>query len=212
MAEKSEKTNRRVSRTRAALRQALEELTREKGYDSVTIEELTAHADVGRTTFYLHYRDKEDLLLEQFTELLDEQLVPQFAELSLADWRLTPAGSQPQAQPFRPVLVIFQHVQENAELYRLVWRAENLGKITKRLRSILVDAIDRIVRLRRQVTPDLMPSIPLDLIASYVAGGLLAAVGWWLESGGKTSPEEMTTIFQRIFIPGFRQMMADGNT
>lgn len=212
MADKSEKTDRRVSRTRAALRQALEELTREKGYDSVTIEELTARADVGRTTFYLHYRDKEDLLLEQFTELLDEQLVPQFAELSLADWRLTPVDSQPQAQPFRPVLVIFQHVQENADLYRLVWRAENVNKITKRLRNILEHAIDRIVRLRRQVTPDLMPSVPLDLIASYVAGGLLAAVGWWLESGGKTSPEEMTTIFQRIFIPGFRQMMADGNS
>ena len=55
---KNNKTDRRIQRTRQALHSALLELTKEKGYDSISIEEITAHANVGRATFYLHYKDK----------------------------------------------------------------------------------------------------------------------------------------------------------
>lgn len=207
MANKSVKTDRRVSRTRAALRQALVELSRERGYDAVTVEELTARANVGRTTFYLHYRDKEELLLEEFSELLNERLVAQFLDFPLSAWRLAPAGGQ--QPPFRPVLAIFQHVQENGELYRIVWRAESAGKINKQLRSIIMDAIQRVVQRGREELPNLALPVPLDLLASYVAGGLLAAVGWWLETGTDFTPEQMTHIFQRIYFPGFTELAAE---
>ena len=58
------KQDRRVNRTRRLLRESLMKLVAEKGYDSVTIEDITETAELGRTTFYLHYRDKEELLLE----------------------------------------------------------------------------------------------------------------------------------------------------
>ena len=60
------KTDRRIQRTRQSLRTALLELIKEKGYDAISIEEITERANVGRATFYLHYKDKEDLLLEDF--------------------------------------------------------------------------------------------------------------------------------------------------
>ena len=66
------KTDRRVLRTRRALREALLSLILEQGYESVTIEEITDRADVGRTTFYLHYRDKEELLLECINGAVDD--------------------------------------------------------------------------------------------------------------------------------------------
>jgi len=73
-----EKVDRRVRKTRRALREAMQNLMAEKGYEQVTVEELTERADIGRTTFYLHYGAKQDLLLEQFDELLD-QLVEQLS-------------------------------------------------------------------------------------------------------------------------------------
>ncbi len=73
-----EKVDRRVRKTRKALREAMQVLMSEKGYDQVTIEELTERADIGRTTFYLHYSAKQDLLLEQFDDLLG-QLVKQLS-------------------------------------------------------------------------------------------------------------------------------------
>ncbi len=81
------KVDRRVNRTRRQLREALFNLILEKGYDAVTVEEITARADVGRTTFYLHYHDKEDLLMESIGELVDD-LIEQMARFPMDEWKL----------------------------------------------------------------------------------------------------------------------------
>ncbi|MBO0803611.1 MAG: TetR/AcrR family transcriptional regulator [Nocardiopsaceae bacterium] len=57
-------TDRRVRRTRALLHQALIELILEKGYGRITVQDILDRADVGRSTFYSHYRDKDALLLD----------------------------------------------------------------------------------------------------------------------------------------------------
>jgi len=62
-------TDRRVRRTRQLLRDALMELTLERGYDRVTVQDILDKADVGRSTFYAHYRDKDDLLVSEFEAL-----------------------------------------------------------------------------------------------------------------------------------------------
>ena len=58
--------DRRVRKTRQLLREALMELTLERGYDHVTIQDILDRADVGRSTFYAHYHDKDDLLVSEF--------------------------------------------------------------------------------------------------------------------------------------------------
>ena len=70
---KETKIDRRVQRTRQALRNALLELIKEKGYDSISVEEITQRANLGRATFYLHYKDKEDLLVDEFNEIVNER-------------------------------------------------------------------------------------------------------------------------------------------
>ena len=79
------KTDRRIQRTRQFLRTALLELIKEKGYDAISIEEITERANVGRATFYLHYKDKEDLLLEEFREMANEK-VQVLAEIPFSAW------------------------------------------------------------------------------------------------------------------------------
>ncbi len=54
------KIDRRVQRTRELLQKALIELIGERKYDALTIEDIAHRANVGRTTFYLHYRSKDD--------------------------------------------------------------------------------------------------------------------------------------------------------
>jgi AcrR family transcriptional regulator len=83
---KAEKIDRRVSRTRNALREALLSLIEEQDYSTITVEEITARANIGRTTFYLHYRDKEDLLLEELADLMQE-LTQQIARISISQWQ-----------------------------------------------------------------------------------------------------------------------------
>src|SRR5919108_3084865 len=79
------KTDRRIQRTCKALRTALLEIIKEKGYDAISIEEITERANVGRATFYLHYKDKEDLLLEEFREMANEK-VQVLTEIPFSNW------------------------------------------------------------------------------------------------------------------------------
>src|SRR5262249_48157020 len=61
--------DRRIQRTRRTLHEALLALIRERGWDAVTVQDVCARADVGRSTFYVHFADKEELLLSGFAEL-----------------------------------------------------------------------------------------------------------------------------------------------
>src|SRR5690349_22765699 len=61
--------SRQVQRTRQHLEEACIALILEKGYEAVTIQDILDRANVGRSTFYVHYRDKEDLLMSRFQAL-----------------------------------------------------------------------------------------------------------------------------------------------
>src|SRR5512147_2166040 len=102
------KMDRRIQRTRQSLRAALFELMKKKSYDTISIEEITERANVGRATFYLHYKDKEDLLLEEFSEMAYEK-VQVLSEVPFSAWL------QPQEEtettkdksPAPPLLIVF---------------------------------------------------------------------------------------------------------
>jgi AcrR family transcriptional regulator len=83
----NKRPDRRIGRTRRALKEALTALVLEKGYDSLTVEELTQRADLSRTTFYLHYRDKEQLLLESVDVMVND-LIRQITQLPVTARRL----------------------------------------------------------------------------------------------------------------------------
>jgi AcrR family transcriptional regulator len=98
------KPDRRVLRTRRQLQDALMALVLEKGYDAVTIEDITERADLGRTTFYLHYKDKDELLMQSLEAVYDD-LVDQIQQRTIDEW---------VAQGQGPWTLAFQHAAENA--------------------------------------------------------------------------------------------------
>ncbi len=70
------KADRRSQRTRQLLSTALVALMLEQRYDMITVQDIIDRANVGRSTFYAHYFDKEDLLVSNFTRVLDELVQP----------------------------------------------------------------------------------------------------------------------------------------
>lgn len=196
----SSKEDRRVARTRRALREALLELIQEKGYDAVTVEEITSRANLGRATFYLHYKDKEELLLEQFGEIASER-ARQLSEIPLAAW-------QPEASPpLMPLLTVFEHAAQNADLYRLVMRGDGHFRVADRLRAIIAGAIQDVIQAKSlNEPPGLTPHISIELLSAYFAGALLGTIAWQLEQDPPSNPHEMARTFQTLFIPGVRQV------
>lgn len=130
--------DRRVRRSRRALRSALVDLVLEKGFQAITVEEITARADVARATFYAHYRDKDDLLVGIVRDLAEDRE------------QLLPAVAQAQARGFTglPVRYIFEHAEQERDVYRVILRGEGDGRALREFTAILCNRVEQVFRER----------------------------------------------------------------
>jgi AcrR family transcriptional regulator len=184
------KVDRRVQRSRKQLSQALLELIMEKGYDAITIQDITDRADLNRATFYLHYTSKEELLLVSLEERFDE-LVSQFDQLSV---------ERPIWEEKQSILLTFRHVAENAGLYKVLLSERGMGYLIHRI-------VDYIAESSSKLTQDSLPpnarlTIPGDLISRHVAGSLFALISWWAIHDMPYTPEYMTNVTHQLCVRG----------
>jgi AcrR family transcriptional regulator len=184
-----ERQDRRVRRTRAALRAALMSLMVEKGYDAVTVQDLIDRADVGRSTFYAHYSDKADLL--------DDMLV------QLRGLLEPPAGaaSGGSGRTLRFSLEMFRHVRDQRPLMRAMLGRPGAAPVVERIELMLTDIVRSELDPPAATSP---PRVPLDLVSASVVSAFLAALTWWVEGDFRQTPEEMDHLFQVLVAPGVR--------
>jgi AcrR family transcriptional regulator len=178
--------DRRVARTQRALVHALVGLVLEKRYDAITIQDLLDRADVGRSTFYAHYRGKDDLLLRSFQAML--------AMLDQEIERDGTAGGRVAA-----VRELFRHVDEAREFHRALKRARMLDRVYQAGMSQLSATIGRrIAALPRRPGDD---ALPVPVVAQALAGALLALLRWWVEEDSPYDPERMDDLYHAIVMP-----------
>ena len=178
----NDKHDRRSQRTRHMLSAAFVALMREKGYSAITVNDLIERANIGRSTFYSHYRDKDDLFVHELDRVIEalSQRIPQEEEL-----------------PFFPSLGLFRHVGEEYELYKaLVW-TPGIDLLIKHLQKSLSSRIEQGLQ---NSTKDF--DMPLPILANSIAGSFLTLLKWWLENKMTYSPEEMDAMFRRLTIEG----------
>jgi len=178
----TDELDRRVRRTRERLTQALVSLCREKPYGDIRMTELLERADVGRATFYAHYRDKEDLLISTFLGMIDH-----FEAVGL---QRNPDAVLPAAS------FLLQHFHEAKEFGRALARA---GKM-----EVLLRACE--ARLRRNLEARLPPRAdpPPAITAAVAAGAFTTAVNQWMNAGSQTPPELLADQLERLLAPGVR--------
>lgn len=181
------KMDRRKVRTRQMLRDALIAWILEKGYDAITVEDITNRANLGRATFYLHYRDKEDLLLSTLESTFDE-LAKDLKPIS------PEATSAAQAH----ALIAFQHAAENRDLYRVMLSGQGSGSLIRRVREYLATLLQQRMQLLLQQLPSGAMPIPVEIMAQHIAGSLLTLLIWWLENDSPYSAEYMAQTFQQL--------------
>jgi AcrR family transcriptional regulator len=137
---------------------------------------------VGRSTFYAHYRDKDDLFvgeLDRVIELLSQR-VP-----------------GPEEMPYFPSLGLFRHVGEEYELYKaLVW-TPGIDLLIKHMQKSLSERIEQALK-RSEKQYD----IPRPILASFIAGSFLTLLKWWLENKRVNSAEQMDEIFRKLTLAG----------
>jgi AcrR family transcriptional regulator len=183
---KQDKQDRRSLRTRQLVNSAMHELLAEKRYEAITVQDILDRAGIGRSTFYSHYFDKEDVhasMMEQMIERMNQQLSHRRA-----------------GQGIVPSLELFQHIHRDRQQFQAVAG----GPAGERLWEMMQTALGRIIEpalvsAREDSTP---PSIPLTVVSAYLAGAFLNLLKWWLKAGMPYTPEEMDRIFQQLALPG----------
>jgi AcrR family transcriptional regulator len=176
-----------------------------KGYDAVTIEDITGYADLGRTTFYLHYKDKEELLLESIDAIADELK----AQIGLPDLNLAPedqAGSKP-LDPLTAIEMVFRHAGENATLYRVLLNGGAAQKALNRLQDIISEAAQLFFQRRLKQQAAAIPQYPPGVISHYFSSSMLGLLNWWLAEDLPYPPEVMAQAFVSLFFRGANQAL-----
>jgi AcrR family transcriptional regulator len=181
------KLDRRIRRTRDQLGDALIELMREKPFDSITIKDVLARADVGRSTFYLHFRDKDDLFLSDADEFL-EAMATMLSRTRDASERVA------------PVREFFAHVGEEQRLYRALVESGKIHDFLELAQGHFAQGIEqRLAELPR--SRGIAPASRAAL-AHALTGSLLSLLSWWLDRGMLASPVEMDEMFHKLVWSG----------
>lgn len=181
------KVDQRVRRTRDRLGDALVELLVQKPFDDITVQDVLDGAGVSRSTFYTHYRDKNDLFLSDVEEF--------FESMATA---LSRFGDK--SERVAPVQELFAHIGEARPFYNALVESGRMPDVME----LGLGHFGRGIEQRLNEIPRAR-TIPPDrraAIAHGLAGSLFSLLTWWVQHGMTLSPDEMDKLFHRLVWTG----------
>lgn len=186
--------DRRIERTQMLLRDALLSLVQERRWETITVQDIADRANVNRATFYLHYKDKDDLLLHGMTALYEQ----------LMKSSLPVTRQQLLAGDFSDLLddEDFVHVLEHAEFYLAMLGDGGSAAFINGVHHFLASMFRDHALL--PLLGDEKPSVPVDFIAAYLAGAEVGVIRWWLASAPAHTPHEMAQMMFSLSSFGLR--------
>jgi AcrR family transcriptional regulator len=182
--------DRRIQKTRSLLREALHSLIREKSYDSIAVKEILDRANVGRSTFYTHFRDKDELLVSGIYEML------RFVHSAGP-----PASANRHEQLLWFSLPILEYHDQQRRRSEAKMGTHGRAIIHEHLRKVLAQLIADEVRRDHRGRRNTMDQIPSDLLVQYVASTFILVLNWWLESRNQLPPREVNDVFRSLVLP-----------
>lgn len=186
--------DRRITRSKRALRDALIELMEERGFDGFSVNDLCARADLNRGTFYNHFHDKESLLAALEDEVMDdlERFQEQMQELTVR--RLLTYRARKKPLPF--LVELFDYLREQGDFLHAVLGPGGDVRFGPRLRdSICTNLVQSILHERYRNDP----SPFVGYYVAFFASAYLGVIERWIETGMQESSEEMALVAMRLF-------------
>jgi AcrR family transcriptional regulator len=173
------------------LQQAHVAVILKKGYEAMTIQDICDEANVGRSTFYAHYKSKDDLRRSSFEHLRKLLIDQQVSALARSgDDRHCRLGFS---------LTLFEHARDHIHLYRALvgTRGGAIGLST--IQKILCELVKTELAA---ITDKIAPDVSQEIVVQYVVGAFMAVLRWWLDRGAKLPPERMDALFRRMTSDG----------
>lgn len=186
--------DRRVQKTRKLLQDALIKLIEEKGYESVTVQQIIDEANVGRSTFYSHYEYKDRLLLSCF-----ENIKEVFEDLN----KQLPKSDKNTAHENNadPMLSLFQFAEANHRFFKALLGEPGRGAFNKNFYDYLFTIIYSHLKLMLRNKRD---SLQSEIIAHYIVNAFIGTLIWWLDKDMPLTTDEIATFFKQLAWHGLK--------
>ena len=181
--------DRRIQKTISLLREALVSLIAEKPYDAIVVKEILDRANVGRSTFYTHFRDKDDLLLSGIHDMLGPVPSP------------TRTGGQLQDRILWFSLPIFEHHHRHAHAWGDRIGTKGRTILHEHLRRALTGIIAQVMNKNYRQGRQSPRQIPPEVVSAYVASTFVLVLNWWLDTRMRLPPKEINDVFRRLTLP-----------
>ena len=189
----------RVIKTKKLIKTALSELIQEKGFDHVSITDLTQRANINRGTFYLHYQDKYDLLEKFENEVLDD--INTNAEnfiKSIKDIDFLGEDFSNEIKPF--INKVFTYIKENYIIMKVILGPKSdmrfQNKIKKALNILLTEkGWDNYFDSQNTF-------VSKNYFISYLVSAHIGFIRQWIDSGMNESAENMAEMISKMFFLG----------
>lgn len=180
------KDDRRIQRTRKALRDALHSLVLDRGYDDLSVQDITDKANLGRATFYLHYREKDELLEDLLRELSDNFNQRYGGKVRFSDRKI--------------VQTMFEYAENFYDFYRIMMIGKG-GVIGIRKLQVIIRETYTVFLNSLEESVGGKFAVPRDFLDNFQAGSLMSIVFWWLEQDMPYPPAEMADMVLALASP-----------
>ena len=161
----------------------------EKGYESITVQEIIERADVGRATFYAHFADKRTLLTSRLEDLRARLVKEQ---------RATLAASVDGLHALSFSRAMLEHASESLPLWRTLAGRESGAFVLARIHEMLAE----LVRNDLAALGLAQRGADREALVQYLTGGFIALMTWWLNDGAKLSVNEIESRFSKLAMQG----------
>jgi AcrR family transcriptional regulator len=185
--------DRRIERTQQLIRGALLALIQEKGFETLTVQQIIDRANVGRATFYAHFDNKDDLLASGFDDLR--------ASLTARQREAFSRGRTVEDRVFGFSEEVFAHTNEHRDVFRAMAGKRSGAVVQRLLHKLLVDLIRADVKgaVTRKDS-----AVTAEALVHFIAGALFGLLMWWMDGKMRLSVAEVNALFRTLAIPALK--------
>ena len=193
MAPENRVKDRRIQKTQALLHDALGTLIREKPYDEIVLKEILDRANVGRSTFYTHFRDKDELLVSGFENV---RSLLESAQASAGEF---PAQSYERIIGFS--LAMFEHAHEYRAVNRALLGSSAEAAVRRQIHSALEGIIGREVKAAMHKRKRADCPVSPELLTHFLVSSYIFVLTWWMNGKNPVAPKDIDAAYRRLVLP-----------
>lgn len=192
--------DRRTEKTRQSIIDAFVKLTNKSGYEKVSVKDIIQEANIGRSTFYDHFKTKDELARYICYSLFDHIFGENIPICSTHDFSKTPPNTKNR------ITHILYHLRDKRQYY--------IGILTYLHGSMFLRFMREYMQQYIQISfTDVeeyhLNNIPEDFIRNHITNSLIGMIHWWLRGEMRKTPEEMADYFCTLMNTNFIELKHD---